>query len=129
MPGRTSLNFGMSGPFIHNSGGSRIPLRRGRQLPRGGRQHTILPYFPKNCMKLKEFGPQGDASLAPPLDPPLHNIISFEKSCCYYYYVWQGTVKAIAMLYEKCYHTVLIKSNEIIETFPKRLCNYKQCRY
>ena len=23
----------------------------------GGRQHTILPNFPKNCMKLKEFGP------------------------------------------------------------------------
>ena len=25
----------------------------------GGRQHTILPHFPKNCMKLKEFGPPG----------------------------------------------------------------------
>ena len=25
----------------------------------GGREHTILPYFPKNCMKLKEFGPGG----------------------------------------------------------------------
>ena len=25
----------------------------------GGRQHTILPNFPKNCMKLKEFGPGG----------------------------------------------------------------------
>ena len=24
-----------------------------------GRQHTILPNFPKNCMKLKEFGPPG----------------------------------------------------------------------
>ena len=34
----------------------------------GGRQHTILPYFPKNCMKLKEFEPLGGrASLAPPL--------------------------------------------------------------
>ena len=39
-------------------------------FPRGGgansqvgggecRQFTILPNFPKNCMKLKEFGPQG----------------------------------------------------------------------
>ena len=38
----------------------------------GGRQHTILPNFPKNCMKLKEFGPPGGhVSLAPPLDPPL----------------------------------------------------------
>ena len=26
-------------------------------LPPGGSQHTILPYFPKNCMKLKEFAP------------------------------------------------------------------------
>ena len=34
------------------SGGSRIS-------PRWGRQHTILPNFPKNCMKLKEFGPKG----------------------------------------------------------------------
>ena len=50
-----------------SSGGSRISPRRGRQLPRGERQHTILPYFPKNCMKLKEFGPGGRASLAPPL--------------------------------------------------------------
>ena len=33
--------------------------------------HTILPNFPKNCMKLKEFGPGGRASLAPPLDSPL----------------------------------------------------------
>ena len=43
-----------------SSGGSRISPRRGRQLP-GGRQHTILPNFPKNCMKLKEFGPPGGA--------------------------------------------------------------------
>ena len=43
------------------SGGSRISPRRGRQLPRGGRQHTILPKFLKNCMKLKEFGPWGGA--------------------------------------------------------------------
>ena len=39
---------------------------------RGGgrrRQHTILPNFPKNCMKLKEFGPG---------DPPLLYIISIK---------------------------------------------------
>ena len=35
------------------SGGSRISPRWGRQ-PSGG-QHTILPNFPKNCMKWKEF--------------------------------------------------------------------------
>ena len=28
-------------------------------LAGGGRQHIILPIFPKNCMELKEFG--GDA--------------------------------------------------------------------
>ena len=28
----------------------------------GGSQHMILPKVPKNCMKLKEFGPRGHAS-------------------------------------------------------------------
>ena len=47
-------------------------------FPRGGGatlrgcQYTILPKFPKNCMKLKEFGPGGRTSLTPlSLDPPL----------------------------------------------------------
>ena len=35
----------------------------------GGRQHTILPNFPKNCMELKEFGPWGRP--LHPLDLPL----------------------------------------------------------
>ena len=57
--------------LLNSSGGSRISPRRGRQLS-GGCQHTILPNFPKNCMKLKEFGLRGGhASLAPPLDQPL----------------------------------------------------------
>ena len=34
----------------------------GAPTPRGGRQHTFLPNFPKNCIKLKEFGPPGGAS-------------------------------------------------------------------
>ena len=43
-----------------SNGGSRISPRRGAPTP-GGRQHTILPNFPKNCMKVKEFGPpRGD---------------------------------------------------------------------
>ena len=34
---------------------------------RWGRDHTILPNSPKNCMKLKEFGcPGGRASPRPP---------------------------------------------------------------
>ena len=49
-----------------SGGGSRISPRWGRQLP-GGRQYTILPNFPKNCMKLKEFGPRGRPRA--PLDP------------------------------------------------------------
>ena len=40
----------------------RIPVAdpgfpRGGGANPGGRQHTILPNFPKNCMQLKEFGP------------------------------------------------------------------------
>ena len=55
------------------SGGSRISPRRGRQLS-GECQHTILPKFPKNCMKLKEFGPRGGGGTRPKfyyVDPPL----------------------------------------------------------
>ena len=40
----------------------------------GGRQHTILPNFPKKCMKLKEFGPPGGGGARPKfyyVDPPL----------------------------------------------------------
>ena len=35
-----------------------FPVGGGANCP-GGRQHTILPNFPKNCMKLKEFGSRG----------------------------------------------------------------------
>ena len=42
-------------PGFPRGGGGGATLR-GR-----GCQHTILPKFPKNCMKLKEFGPQGGA--------------------------------------------------------------------
>ena len=39
------------------SGGSRISPRWVRQPGGGvGKQRTLLPKFPKNCMKLKEFG-------------------------------------------------------------------------
>ena len=40
----------------------------GAPTPRGGgRQHTILSKFPKNCMKLKEFGPPGGRVPCAPL--------------------------------------------------------------
>ena len=32
----------------------------------------IFQIFAENCMKMKEFGPPGRASLSPPLDPPMH---------------------------------------------------------
>ena len=61
-----------------------FPQGGGANSP-GGRQHTILPNFPKNCMKLKEFGSRGGgrrhASLTPPtLDLPLHFHADFGKN-------------------------------------------------
>ena len=56
------------------SDGSRISPRGGVNPPRGGREHTILPNSPKNCMKLKEFGCRGGGGACvphAPLDPPL----------------------------------------------------------
>ena len=49
--------------------------RGGRQLPRGGRQHTILPNFPENCMKSKEFGRPGGGGAwrAPPAPPSIRH--------------------------------------------------------
>ena len=43
-----------------------FPLGGGANRP-WGRQHTILPKFPKNCMKLKEFGPRGRVPSTSPL--------------------------------------------------------------
>ena len=40
----------------------------GANPPGGGRQHTNLPDFPKNCMKLGKFCPWGGGA---PLDRPL----------------------------------------------------------
>ena len=60
--------------------------KEGAPTPRG-RQHTILPKFPKNCMKLKEFGPRGTWGTRTPLgsklDPPLlsDNEVMPKTSC------------------------------------------------
>ena len=35
-------------------------------LPTGGYEKLLLSYFPKNRMKIKEIGPWGRPSLAPP---------------------------------------------------------------
>ena len=42
-----------------------------------GRQHTILPNFPKSCMKLKKFGSQGRPKCYY-VDPPLDMMIQFK---------------------------------------------------
>ena len=52
--------------IINNSGGSRIFARWRCQLSKGC-QYTILPNFPENWKKSKEFGPL--------LDPPMNNLI------------------------------------------------------
>ena len=41
----------------------------GAPTPQGGRQHTILPYFPKKLHEIERIW--AGESLAPPLDPPL----------------------------------------------------------
>ena len=42
-----------------------------QDFPEVGRQHTILPNFPKNCMTLKKFGPGRARGTRAPLDPPM----------------------------------------------------------
>ena len=64
--------------FYHtrHSGGSRIfPRWGGQPSGGGGGQHTILPNFPQNCMKLKEFVP-GGARPSRPLDLPMRHLIA-----------------------------------------------------
>ena len=50
----------------------------GAPTPQGGRQHMILPKFPKNYMKLKEFGPPGGGGATHPkfyyVDLPLPSL-------------------------------------------------------
>ena len=42
--------------------------------PQGGDVNLLFGQkFPENCMKMKEFGPGGEASLTPPLDPPMNS--------------------------------------------------------
>ena len=46
-----------------------------------GRQHTILPNVPKNCIKLKEFGTPGEARVPnAPFDLPLLSFRTANRS-------------------------------------------------
>ena len=54
----------------------------------GGRQHTMLSNFPKNCMKFKDVGHGGGGvgggvvrGAARSSDPPMNNIFSHPYSC------------------------------------------------
>ena len=50
-----------------------FPRGGGANPKGGGGQPIIWPIFAENCMKMKKFWARGGgASLAPPLDPPLH---------------------------------------------------------
>ena len=61
----------------------------------------ILPNFPKNCMKLKEFGPPGGRiPHAPPLDLPLISTSKY-KFC----------------LYKKSWHRLLFHKLDFSETY------------
>ena len=53
-----------------------------QDFPQGGaptpKSAIIFQFFAENCMKMKEFGPQGGrTSLAPPLDLPMHAPLSW----------------------------------------------------
>ena len=71
----TCIVFQIAQP-VANSGFPRV----GGANPQG-----ILPNFPKNCMKLKEFGPRGGrgvTSLAPHLDPPIITKLKLQTPHC-----------------------------------------------
>ena len=70
-------NHLMKGMFDSDSGGSRIFPKRVRQLPNW---NYFANFFAVNCMKMKEFGPPGGVSLAPPLRST--NVLSTE-TCRY----------------------------------------------
>ena len=52
-----------------------FPVAGGANRPEGGGQHTKLPNFPKNCMKLRKFlaGGGGGGGGAPPAAPKSAN--------------------------------------------------------
>ena len=50
-------------------------------LQGGGREHTILPNSPKNCMKLKEFG-RRRGGVRPSRPPPLRSATALVPVAC-----------------------------------------------
>ena len=81
-----------TGIYAANFGGHQRRIQDfpwGAPTPQGGRQHTILPNFPENCMKSKEFGcPRGRGVHAPCAPPKsatghlLYNLIIYAQGAC-----------------------------------------------
>ena len=76
----------MADPGFPRGGGANSP---------GGRQHTNLPNFPKNCMKLKIWMPGGGGRPSwPPLESALHNVsyaLNCQTNLTYYWNNTDGT--------------------------------------
>ena len=84
----------------------------GAPTPQGGRQHTILPNFPENCTKSKEFGcPGGGAPPAPPLNPPLLSMKHKIQELAHAQYFTHSNVQS--RLYE--FIDILLDSSFLLE--------------
>ena len=59
-----------------------------RQLLEGERQHTIWPFFPKNCMKMKKFWSRGRPRVPCVLQIRHCILICIESSNTYYYILY-----------------------------------------
>ena len=78
--------FGIEQPCTIAGADPGFPIGGGANPPGGGRQHTILPDFLKNCMKFRNIWSVGEGGRVggTPLDPPLHcvngtNVSSINK--------------------------------------------------
>ena len=68
--------------WMHYSGGSKIFQRRGRQSPRWEPNLLFGQKFPKNCMKMKEFGPRG-GGVRPWRPTPLRSANALWAECIF----------------------------------------------
>ena len=87
---KVKRNIHLMSSNFNSSGGSRISLTWGRKPSRGwGRQNTILPTVPKNCMRLKEFGPLGGSSKILLCRSATEKIINLEVEILLKFYLWR----------------------------------------
>ena len=107
---------------LKGSDGSRISPREEAPTPQGGCQHTILPYFPKNCMEIERiWGPQGGAHPHTPLDPPTEGYVEIVDR--------KDQSNAIVVLCMLCCLLTLsiqkIKARKCIQCYLCQHCRYK----